>query len=125
MSIKILLVEDDRDLRTNMQRLLEGEGYTVVLAENGQVALDYLQTTTDFPAVILLDLMMPVMDGFQFREAQEKNSKFGAIPVIVLTADGHVEEKGMRTGAIAALRKPASVDAILNVIEKTVGTPQG
>ena len=120
MAIKILVIEDDRDLRRNMQRLLEGEGYIVVLAENGLVALDHLQNTTEFPDLILLDLMMPIMDGFQFREAQERSLEFGAIPVVILTADGHTDEKRMKTGAVAALRKPASVSSILDTITKVL-----
>lgn len=118
MTKKILVVEDDRDIRRNMQWLLESEGYFVELAENGQVALDKLQTANDLPGLIILDLMMPVMDGFQFREAQESDSRLAPIPVAIMTADGHVEEKKTRVGARAALRKPPDIDAILKIVEE-------
>ncbi len=124
MGIKILVVEDDRDLRRNMKVLLEGEGHIVTLAENGQIAIDHLKETNDLPALILLDLMMPVMDGFQFREAQEQSSKFGSIPIVVLTADGRIDEKQMRLGAVAALKKPVDIDAILSIIEKVIRRQQ-
>jgi CheY-like chemotaxis protein len=116
MSAKILVVEDDKDIRRNMQKLLESEGYAVELAENGQVALDSLQTATELPAVIILDLMMPVMDGFQFRDRQERDVRLAAIPVVIMTADGHIDEKKAQAGALAGLRKPADVDEILAVI---------
>ncbi len=119
---KILVVEDDIDIRRNMQRLLEGEGYIVILAENGQVALEHLQSTEELPSVILLDLMMPVMDGFEFREAQGQVSKLAKIPVIILTADGHIDEKRIRTGAAAALRKPTSIEVILDTIERVINS---
>jgi CheY-like chemotaxis protein len=118
MGKRLLVVEDDRDLRRNMQSLFESEGYLVDVAENGQVALDFLIQATELPEVILLDLMMPVMDGFQFRDAQVQIPKFASIPVIVLTADGHIEEKKVRSRATAALRKPADVELILSTVEK-------
>ncbi len=119
---RILIVEDDRDIRRNLKDLLEFEGYLVDLAENGQVALDFLNAATDLPTAIILDLMMPVMDGFQFREHQENIPRIADIPVAIMTADGHIDEKKLRTGALAALRKPADADAILSVLEQLCGT---
>ena len=118
MSDKILIVEDDRDIRKNVQQLLSSEGYSVQVAENGQEALSLLQTSPELPCVILLDLMMPVMDGFQFRVEQKKIPKICEIPVVIMTADGHTEEKKVRTGAAAALKKPADVDDILNAVQR-------
>lgn len=117
MGARILVIEDDRDIRRNMGLLLETEGYSVDLAENGQVALQFLNSVGDLPELIILDLMMPVMDGFQFREEQEKSARISNIPVIIMTADGHVEEKKIRTNATATLKKPADINAILNTIE--------
>jgi len=115
---KILVVEDDKDIRRNMQLLLESEGYTVEVAENGQVALDLLIRGSFIPTLIVLDLMMPVMDGFEFREAQEKVAAIAKIPVVIMTADGHVEEKKQRVGAVAGLKKPANIDDILDMVKK-------
>ncbi|HET6343273.1 MAG TPA: response regulator, partial [Myxococcota bacterium] len=66
----ILLVENDRDIQETLRELLTEEGYDVAMANNGQEALTYLRTASRRPDAILLDLMMPVMDGLQFREAQ-------------------------------------------------------
>jgi CheY-like chemotaxis protein len=118
MAKKIFVVEDDKDIRHNMKLLLESEGYAVEVAENGQVALDMLNAGSFTPSLIVLDLMMPVMDGFQFREVQEKLPHISQIPVVIMTADGHVEEKKMRVGAVAGLRKPANVDEILSMVKK-------
>ena len=123
MNTKIMVVEDDKDIRRNMKRLLESEGYTVDVAENGQVAIDNLAASQDLPNLIILDLMMPVMDGFEFREAQGRNTRLANIPVIIMTADGHTEEKMLRVGAKAALRKPADVNAILHVVKRISETP--
>jgi CheY-like chemotaxis protein len=117
VSAQILVVEDDKDICRNLKKLLESEGYTVSCAGNGQEALDFLHGADRLPRLIILDLMMPIMDGFQFRDAQDKVARLASIPVIIMTADGHVDEKKMRTRATAALRKPADVDTILNTIK--------
>jgi CheY-like chemotaxis protein len=84
-SQKLVMVVDDEDfLRQAMAAMLELEGWRVVQAENGQVALEHL--TNKKPSLILLDLNMPVMDGFEFLEKLQENEHWRAIPVIVLTA---------------------------------------
>lgn len=118
MGCRILVVEDDRDLRRNMSILLKAEGYDVILAENGEIALHFLRSTDDLPALIILDLMMPIMDGFQFREEQQKDAHLSHIPVIIMTADDHIDQKKTQTKAIFALKKPADINDILNAIEK-------
>lgn len=118
MSGRILLVEDDRDILRNVQKLLLSEGYIVDTAENGAEALSFLQKATELPGIIILDLMMPVMDGFQFREEQKKLPNLAHIPVVIMTADGHVDEKRVRTSAAAALRKPADIDDILETVKR-------
>ena len=80
MSARILIVEDDEDIARNLRELLEGEGHVVEWASNGRVALDYLRGTADRPSFILLDLMMPVMDGYEFRTEQEKEPPRGMDP---------------------------------------------
>ncbi len=123
MSARVLVVEDDKDIRRNVVQLLELEGYAVEAAGNGLEALTALQGAQVLPSVIILDLMMPVMDGFQFREEQNKQPQLAKIPVIIMTADGRTDEKRMRAGAVAALRKPADVDAILNLVSKFCAKP--
>jgi CheY-like chemotaxis protein len=81
---EVLIVEDDATLREMLRRVLEMEKWTVVEAENGAVALDRLRAA--HPSVILLDLLMPVMDGFQFLAELHKQEQWRQIPVIVITA---------------------------------------
>lgn len=101
-----MVVVDDHDgLRMLFTDILHSADYCVVPAENGAVALAYLQATAELPALILLDLDMPVMNGWAFREAQRQDPRLAPIPVIVCTA----EPTGARTPALRAdgyLRKP-------------------
>ncbi len=117
-SKKILIIEDDRDIRRLLKRLFEAYGYAVDQAENGQVALEILRSNPELPAVIILDLMMPVMDGFQFREEQLKIASVAGIPVVILTADGCIDEKRVKVGAHAALRKPADAEVLMGVVKR-------
>ncbi|TMA50397.1 MAG: response regulator [Deltaproteobacteria bacterium] len=113
----VLIVEDDFDVRDALSQLLEFEGYMVAGAANGQEAIDHLRSTPR-PAAILLDLMMPVMDGFQFRSELMHDPTLASIPVIIISADASVAEKAARMGATAYLRKPIEVDALLHTLER-------
>ena len=113
----VLIVEDDFDVRDALSQLLEFEGYVVAGAANGQEAIDHLRSTPR-PAAILLDLMMPVMDGFQFRSELMHDATLASIPVIIISADASVAEKAARMGATAYLRKPIEVDALLHTLER-------
>jgi CheY-like chemotaxis protein len=81
----ILIVEDDADLREMMAQLLTLEGFRAETVANGREALDYLQKG-DYPDLILLDLMMPVMDGWEFRRRQRAHPEYAQVPVVVLSA---------------------------------------
>lgn len=115
---KILLVEDDQDIRDTLVELLEGEGYEVLFAENGQIGLDKLSQASQLPNLILLDLMMPVKDGFQFCAEKEANPKIAHLPVVVMSADGHIRENQLRVNAKAYLKKPLDIYEIINIVEK-------
>jgi len=80
----VLVVDDDAGLRQLLRRMLEPEGYAVVEAENGRVALERLRDVS--PSVVLLDLMMPEMDGFEFVAELRRHEAWRAIPVVVITA---------------------------------------
>ena len=96
----ILVVDDEAEQRGLLRRILEREGYAVVEADNGQAALDRLRDGT--PAVILLDLMMPVMDGFEFLVERDREEAWRGIPVIVLTArDLSAEDRERLHGSVA------------------------
>jgi CheY-like chemotaxis protein len=80
----VLIVDDDVEIRQLLRRMLEPEGYAVVEAENGRVALERLRGVS--PSVILLDLMMPEMDGFEFVAEFRRHEAWRAIPIVVITA---------------------------------------
>jgi CheY-like chemotaxis protein len=110
----ILIVEDDPDTREMLGRFLELEGFDVRTAANGRLALQSLRANHE-PCVILLDLMMPVMNGWQFREAQAKDPALSRIPVVVVTAAGARDD----IPAIKAdgwLSKPVDLDRLLATI---------
>jgi CheY-like chemotaxis protein len=99
---RVLLVEDDAPTREVMRRMLERAGWTVDEAENGRVALERLAAAT--PGLILLDLMMPEMDGFEFLEALRRRGEWRAIPVVVLTAkDLSAEDRRRLNGSVARI----------------------
>ena len=113
MSATVLIVEDDLDTREMLGRFLELEGYTVETAENGKRALERLDSGVG-ACVILLDLMMPVMDGWQFRQEQVRNASLADIPVIVVSAAGR--ERLERIHANAYLSKPVDLDELLGCV---------
>ena len=90
----VLVVDDDHEVRRLLRRMLEPEGYTVVEAENGRAALAHLRDGA--PSVILLDLMMPEMDGFEFAAEFRRHEAWRAIPIIVITARD-LTRRGPRT----------------------------
>jgi CheY-like chemotaxis protein len=110
----VLIVEDDRDTREMLERFLELEGFTVSSAENGRAALDLLQRDGG-ACVILLDLMMPVMNGWEFRQAQVRDPRLSTIPVVVVTAAGR-REQIPAIDAYAWLPKPVDFDRLLETI---------
>ncbi len=112
---RLLLVEDDAELRQSLSDLLRDAGFDVEVAENGLVALTYLEDSPP-PCLVLLDLMMPVMNGWEFREAQSRNQKISEIPVVILTADGRAELKAESLGAAGYLRKPIEVERLLGML---------
>ena len=110
MSRTVFIVEDDVDTREMLGRFLELEGYQVGSAPNGKAALELLDAGA--PAcVILLDLMMPVMDGWQFRREQVQHAALANIPVIVVSAAG--QERIRQIDADAYLSKPVDLDELL------------
>lgn len=116
MGRKILLVEDDPSIQEAIHFVLEGEGYEVECADNGEVAMSILSQKK--PDLIILDIMMPVMNGHQFREAQLKGHRLASIPTVALTADRSFLQK-KHEGFHAILKKPVELDELLNVLETT------
>jgi CheY-like chemotaxis protein len=112
----VLVVDDDEDVRESLAMVIEREGHQTVCAANGQDALDMLRTGTPAPCVILLDLMMPVMDGFGFRQEQLRDERLAGIPVVVVTGMGASERtKGL--GSVVVVGKPIDFDHLLPLVE--------
>jgi PAS domain S-box-containing protein len=112
---KILLADDNRDMREYVRRLLEAENYSVTAVADGQAALDFLQSEENLPDLILSDVMMPRMDGFQLLQAIRGNAQTGEIPVIMLSARAGEESKveGLEAGADDYLVKPFAAREML------------
>ncbi|TMQ11397.1 MAG: response regulator [Deltaproteobacteria bacterium] len=117
MSHRVLVVDDDRDIRDTVVELLEDHGYQAIGASNGREALDVLRTSAPPPCLILLDLMMPVMDGRGFREEQLKNPAWTEIPVIVISAYNDVEVQA-RALAVDHLRKPLGMRPLMEAVKR-------
>jgi CheY-like chemotaxis protein len=115
----ILIVEDDADLREMMADLLALEGYRAATASNGREALEYLRQT-GIPGLILLDLMMPVMDGWEFRREQRRDPELAPIPVIVLSALD--PQRAADIGGNAFLKKPLDFDRLIDLVRQFCGT---
>jgi CheY-like chemotaxis protein len=115
---QVLIVEDDREIRSAFAQTLEDEGITTFGARHGREALDLLRTATTLPKLILLDLMMPVMDGWQFRVEQRRDPKLADIPVIVISADGSVTERLRTMGVSGFLKKPVAFDDLMTLVRR-------
>ena len=117
MTKRILVVEDDTSIRELLVELLESEGYVVASAVNGLEGLKYLQSQGS-PDLILIDLMMPVMDGYSFRSEQLKNDLWSKIPTVVMSAEANAKEKMKNFQITAFLSKPVELDTILKTVAK-------
>jgi CheY-like chemotaxis protein len=109
----VLIVEDDEDLRDMMAQMLTIEGFAATAVANGREALDYLHQAIK-PHVILLDLMMPVMDGWEFRRRQQADPDLAPVPVIVLSALD--QSRAAPVDACAFLKKPLDFDRLLELV---------
>jgi len=112
--VNVLVVDDQEAIRATLRTALDDEGFTVETAANGKEALDILERWQ--PCVILLDLMMPVMDGWAFREEQRRAGS--TVPVVLLSAAGRLEEHERALGAAAVISKPFDLDRVISTIER-------
>ncbi len=115
--MRVLVVEDDEAIAEALVSLLEDAGYHACRVPDGRRALDELRNGEE-TCVILLDMTMPVMNGWLFREEQVKDDALARIPVIVFTADALAEEKARAIGAAGWLRKPVDPGRLLKVVEQ-------
>ncbi len=111
----IVIVDDDSDVREALGEVLTEEGYSTALFENGRAALQYLRDGAPPAALILLDLMMPGMNGWQFREEQLKDERLREIPVVVITASRLGNEA---IQAREVLFKPVGLGELMDAVHR-------
>ncbi len=116
----ILIVEDDEPIRESLVELLESEGFSTIVASNGQKALDLLFQVQDLPHLILLDLMMPVKNGFEFCLEKSQTDRIAKIPVIVMSADGNAIERKNCICVRTYLKKPVDIDHLIEMAKKEI-----
>jgi CheY-like chemotaxis protein len=111
----VLVVEDDHDIREILADVLEYAGYRAIVASNGEDALEHLRTDPDL-RVVLLDMMMPGVDGWEFRRRQLQDPELARVPVVVVSGAGKTAEIANEIGAAAFLSKPIMKDQLLEVV---------
>lgn len=121
-TIKLMLVEDDCSSRRLMARILQSEGFEVITAADGQDALNQLERMTALPDLIILDLMMPVVDGWGFRKRQLSNSRLASIPTVVITAGEQGCWKSLQVRAEQLISKKLELDSFLATVLRNVPT---
>jgi CheY-like chemotaxis protein len=116
----VLVVDDDPDIREMIAQALELEGWSVAGAANGEEALRALRHGPR-PDVILLDLMMPVMNGFEFMDAQRRDAALAAIPIVLISGDERLKEKAATARVAAFLKKPMDLVELLDTVQRHGG----
>jgi CheY-like chemotaxis protein len=120
----VLLVEDDPGIRDALREFLEQEGYPVEVAGNGREALEVLHRDLEQPGLILLDLMMPVMNGWEFLEAVRNQPAALGVPIVVLSAYREYDRKISSEALarrVAFLRKPVDIRLVMKLVEHYCG----
>jgi CheY-like chemotaxis protein len=117
----VLIVEDDHDLREVIAEILIEKRFRVLQAAHGAEALALLRSSSELPGLILLDLMMPVMSGMQFRAVQRADPRLAAIPIVVMSAVTEGELKASALQPAAFLAKPTDQEHMLAVVRRFCG----
>lgn len=113
----VMVVDDDESTREGMKMLLESRGYDVITAGNGDEALVNLRHGPE-PGLILLDVMMPGMDGCQLRRRLEREPRLADIPVVLCSCCTDLADIAKRIGVKAYLRKPVDIDLLFHVVDR-------
>lgn len=113
----VLIVDDDPAIQQAIKDALEDEGHSVAIAPHGADALGQLRSGIR-PDLIVLDHMMPVMDGPTFAAEIQKDPALSHLPIVLLTADARADDKATAMGLSAFLRKPLRLDVLLDLVDK-------
>ena len=114
----MLVVDDDEDIRTTIRDVLEDQGFTVACAANGREALEMLISGQSKPALILLDLTMPEMDGWTFRQEQQKVPRLAQIPVVLFSGHHDAARAAQSLNAVALMTKPLRLEGLVTLVEQ-------
>jgi two-component system, chemotaxis family, chemotaxis protein CheY len=117
----VLLVDDDEDIREIVGEILRDQGCTVQVAHNGREALDALDAMTAPPQLVLLDLMMPELDGAQFLAILDEHPGYAGVPVVVVTASRQTAPASVRGKVAGWLPKPVEYDDLVSTVSRFVG----
>ena len=114
----VLVIDDEEMIRDTLVEFFDDKGFRAIGAVHGRDALDKLEASPALPCVIILDLMMPVMDGHTFRTRQLANARFAGIPVIVLSACHGAKKSALDMNASEYLDKPLKLRELLQLVNK-------
>jgi CheY-like chemotaxis protein len=118
--MNVLIVEDDDLTREALESILTSNGCTAAGVANGREAINYLHRNPR-PDLILLDMMMPVMNGWEFRSQQKRDPELAPIPVVVCSAVGDIQQEVSLVGAEGCLQKPINADQLLDTVRHFCG----
>jgi CheY-like chemotaxis protein len=116
----VMFVDDDHDLRVLVRALLESYGYEVLTATNGRDAIELLMRQENAPDLVLVDLDMPIMDGWDFLRRLRSDTIFASVPVIVQTAADDPPPAGVAP-SVTIVRKPVDIAALLEIVRRHCG----
>src|SRR5882724_7107787 len=116
----VLVVDDDVEIREALRDVLEAQGYEVAVARDGLEALGLLRTSP-LPCLILLDLMMPIMDGHEFLKQQKQDPALADVPVVIITAGRHLRSSSGIIDACDVLHKPFAREKLLSTVQQFCG----
>jgi CheY-like chemotaxis protein len=114
----VLVIDDDEDIRTTIRDVLEDQRFAVACAANGREALDMLLRDDSKPALILLDLTMPEMDGWTFRQEQQKVPRLAQIPVVLFSGHHDASQAVQSLHAVALMTKPLRLEGLVTLVEQ-------
>lgn len=122
---KILTVDDDEDIRIALSDMLQEEGFETIWAKNGQIALDYLNALPDkeLPDLVLLDFMMPIMNGQDFFLEKQKVPRLAHIPVVMMTANGNLINVMDKVEAPGYMSKPMDIATVIKLVKHFLKLP--
>ena len=113
MKSTILVVEDEKESRDSLREILEFEGYQVETAVNGREALDALDASGDRICIVLLDLFMPVMDGWQVIDQLRADGRLGSTQIVIITSAPYRAPAGL-----PVFQKPLDLDKVMNAVQR-------